>query len=229
VLKTLFPFDLNTTDIRSEIQFGHVKRNTHSNTSWDQAQFETSMHRWVDMSEADFGVALLNDCKYGYDAVEQMVRLTLLCGPIHPDPEADLGEHRFRYALRIHGGISDLAQVVKAAERFNNPIAIVGDMSVLCRETSDDFPSFSFAHVDQDNVTLETLKKAQDSEALVLRVYEHANMRAKVLISFGIPVASIRRVNLMEEHAEPLKLENNSVSLDMKPFEIVTLLITPLN
>lgn len=227
VLKTLFPFDLNTTDIRSEIQFGHVKRATHSNTSWDQAQFEASMHRWVDMSEANFGAALLNNCKYGYDAVEQMVRLTLLCGPVFPDPDADLGEHRFRYALYVHEGISDLAQVGLAAERFNNPVAVVGDTSQIAIEVKDKSTAFSFAQVDQDNVTLETVKKAEDSNDLVLRVFEHANMRAKAKITFGIPVASVQSINMMEENPAPLVIEDNSVTLDLRPFEIVTILITP--
>lgn len=225
LLKTSFPLDLNSTDLRSEIQFGHVTRNTHSNTSWDQAQYEASMHRWVDMSEADFGVALLNDSKYGYDAVEQTVRLTLLRAPVFPDPLADLGEHNFRYALRIHNGIADLAQVVLAAERFNNPIAVVGDMSLSADTATMAHKAFSFATVDADNVTLETLKKAEEDGDLILRVFEHANIRVKASIHFGLPIESICVVNLMEEGGEPMLVKNDTVSLDLRPFEIVTLKI----
>ncbi|WP_108396059.1 alpha-mannosidase [Devosia submarina] len=225
VLKAQFPFDLNTSEIRSEIQFGHVKRPTHRNTSWDKARFEASMHRWMDLSEADFGVALLNDCKYAYDCLEQSIRLTLVRGSTFPDPQADLGEHRLRYALFIHDGIADLADVHRAAERFNNPVAVVGTRTPVTAATPD-LTSFSFASVDQPNVTLETVKKAERSDALVLRLFEHANIRANATIHFGIPVKSVRPVNLMEEgQGAPLELRDNSITLNLRPFEIATLLI----
>nr|WP_314262376.1 glycoside hydrolase family 38 C-terminal domain-containing protein [uncultured Devosia sp.] len=225
VLKAQFPFDLNTSEIRSEIQFGHVKRPTHRNTSWDKARFEASMHRWVDLSEADFGVALLNDCKYAYDCLEQSVRLTLVRGSTHPDPEADRGEHRLHYALFVHEGVADLAEVHRAAERFNNPVAFVGSTQPASAADSK-FAAFSFASADLPNVTLETVKKAEKSDAVVLRVFEHANIRADATISFGIPVKSVRVVNLMEDgDSKPLELTGNAVSLALRPFEIATLLI----
>ena len=225
VLKALFPFDMNVSEIRSEIQFGHVKRATHRNTSWDRARFEASMHRWVDISEPDFGAAVLNDCKYGYDAVEQMVRITLLRGATFPDPTADFGEHRLRYALFVHDGLTDLEQVQLAAERFNNPIQAIGDTSARVTGPMSEGVSFSFAQVDADNVTLETVKKAEKSDDLVLRVFEHANRRVTARISFGTPVKSVRLVNLMEEGGEALVLDGNGVTLNLKPFEIATLLI----
>lgn len=225
VLKACFPLDLNTAEIRSEIQFGHVTRATHRNTSWDKARFEASMHRWVDMSEPDFGVALLNDCKYAYDAVEQLIRLTLLRGSTFPSPDADLGEHRLTYAMFIHDGIADLAQVHRAAERLNNPIAVTGSL-VPVAASGEDAGRFSFASVDVTNVTIETVKKAEVSSALVLRVFEHANRRATATIAFGLPVKSVRIVNLMEEAAgDPLPMTGNAVTLALRPFEIVSLLI----
>jgi len=225
VLKAQFPFDLNTSEIRSEIQFGHVARPTHRNTSWDKARFEASMHRWVDLSEADFGVALLNDCKYAYDCLEQSVRLTLVRGSTFPDPEADLGEHRLRYALFVHDGVADLASVHKAAERFNNPVAVIGSRAVAS-DRATELGQFSFASVDCANVALETVKKAEQSDAIVLRVFEHANMRAQASIRFGMDVKAVRIANLMEEGAgEPLSLNDNSVTLSLRPFEIATLII----
>lgn len=224
VLKAQFPFDLNTSEIRSEIQFGHVRRPTHRNTSWDKARFEASMHRWVDLSEADFGVSLLNDCKYGYDALEQSVRLTLLRGSTFPSPDADLGEHRLRYGLFVHEGVADIAAVHRAAERFNNPVAVTGALTPT--DATGAAGRFSFASADKDNLTLETVKKAETSDAIVLRIFEHANIRATTRISFGIPVKSVRLVNLMEEHpGEPLALDGNGVTLHLRPFEIATLLI----
>lgn len=225
VLKAQFPFDLNTSEIRSEIQFGHVKRPTHRNTTWDRARFEASMHRWVDLSEADFGVALLNDCKYAYDCLEQSVRLTLVRGSTFPSPDADLGDHRLRYALFVHDGVADLADVHRAAERFNNPVAVIGALTPAAA-ASKTFGRFSFASVDRANVTLETVKKAENSDALILRLFEHANIRAEATISFGLPVKSVRLVNLMEEEAsEPLEIRDNKVTLSLRPFEIATLAI----
>ncbi len=225
VLKAQFPFDLNTSEIRSEIQFGHVRRPTHRNTTWDRARFEASMHRWVDLSEADFGVALLNDCKYAYDCLEQSVRLTLVRGSTFPSPDADLGEHRLRYALFVHDGVADLADVHRAAERFNNPVAVIGSLKHASTAASE-FEQFSFAQADVDNITLETVKKAEKSDAVVLRIFEHANIRAEATITFGIPVKSVRSVNLMEEGgSKPLELKDNGVTMSLRPFEIATLLI----
>ncbi|QYO77157.1 alpha-mannosidase [Devosia salina] len=226
VLKAEFDFDLNASDIRSEIQFGHVTRPTHRNTSWDRARFEASMHRWVDMSEADFGVALINDCKYGYDAHEQKVRLTLVRGPSYPSPEADRGEHRLRYGLLVHAGLGDLHAVHRAAERFNNPVAVVGSPR-RSEATAGELAHFSLAAVDVDNVSIETVKKAERSDALVLRVFEHSNRRAETTLRFGLPPKSVRKVNLMEENAEaPLTLDGDAVVLSLRPFEIATLLVT---
>ena len=224
VLKAEFPFDLNVSEIRSEIQFGHVKRATHRNTSWDRARFEASMHRWVDISEPDFGAALLNDCKYGYDAVEQLVRLTLLRGATFPHPEADRGEHRLKYALFVHDGLRDFAEVPVAAERFNNPVAVVGDASAISEGPATS-ATFSFASVDKPNVTLETVKKAEKSDALVLRVFEHANARASATMSFGVPIRSAKLVNLMEEGGEPVEVTDNTITLNLRPFEIATVML----
>lgn len=220
VIKALFPFDLNVSEIRSEIQFGHVTRATHRNTSWDRARFEASMHRWVDMSEFDFGAAVINDCKYGYDAVDSMVRITLVRGSMYPYAEADRGEHRVRYGLLVHDGLRDLQQVHLAAERFNNPVAVIGDASMAGEAGG---ARFSFASVDSDCVTIETVKQAEDGKGLIVRVFEHANRRVAARISFGPKVTSVARVNLMEEGAEPVMLENNAVTLALRPFEISTL------
>lgn len=218
VLKAEFDFDLNVSEMRSEIQFGHVTRPTHRNTTWDRARFEASMHRWVDMSEPDFGVALVNDCKYACSAKEQTIGLTLVRGATHPHPLADEGEHRLRYALRPHAGTSDLETVHHAAEAFNNPLVLHGAPQAGT--------GFSFASSDAGNVALETLKRAEDGQGFILRLYEHANRRAAPTITFGLPVKSVRLVNLMEEEpSAPLTLTDNGVTLTLRPFEIATLRI----
>jgi alpha-mannosidase len=227
LLKTGFPFDLNVSETRAEIQFGHVKRPSHKNTSWDQARFETSMHRWVDMSEPDFGAALLNDCKYGYDAVEQTVRLTLLKGPNMPDPNADLGVHRFRYALLLHQGEQDLHHVVRAAERFNNPIMVHGPVETGATEQRELEKAFSFASADTASLTIETVKLSEVGNDAIVRIFEHANRRFTSRINFGLPVAHVAETDLMEHTAGPsYDIDSNAVELTFRPFEIKTLKVT---
>src|SRR3989442_838928 len=117
-LKAAFPVAVRSPRATYEIQFGHVERSTHTNTSWDQARFEVCAHRWADLGEAGYGVALLNDCKYGYDILGSVMRLSLLRAPTHPDPAADLGKHRFTYALMPHpGGFREAAGIRRAGGR----------------------------------------------------------------------------------------------------------------
>jgi alpha-mannosidase len=184
------------------------------------------MHRWVDLSEADFGAALLNDGKYGYDAVENMVRLSLLRVPIFPSPNADLGEHRFRYALFVHGGVADLEQVHLAAERFNNAVALIGDTRAQTKIAAKPDASFSFAQVDSNCVTIETVKQAESGNGIVLRIFEHANRRVTATVFFGVSVKSVKAVDLMESGGgTPLALVDQRVTLTLRPFEIATLLV----
>ncbi|MBS3980985.1 MAG: alpha-mannosidase [Rhodobacteraceae bacterium] len=223
VLKAVFPLDMNVSEVRSEIQFGHVTRPTHRNTTWDRARFEASMHRWIDMSEPDFGAALINDCKYAYDAHEQTIRLTLVRGTVHPHPQADQGEHRLRYALMLHDGLRDLDRVHHAAEALNNPVRLIGTPG-----TGGAAAAFSLVACDAPNVAIETVKKAEDDTGLILRLFEHSNRRASARLTFGIPVAAVYRVSLMEEGAEPVPLAaDGSVTLGLCPFEIATLRVIP--
>ena len=226
LLKASFPFDLNVFETRAEIQFGHVKRPSHRNTSWDQARFETSMHRWVDMSEPDFGAAIINDCKYGYDAFEHTLRVTLLKGPVEPDPKADLGLHRFRYALLLHEGEQDISTVVRAAERFNNPVLVRGKIETVPTDI-EHAESFSFARATNPNLTIETVKLAENGNGIILRIYEHANRRALSRLEFGRPVESVTEVDMMESAViSQHVVAENGIDLAFRPFEIKTLRAT---
>ena len=125
MLKVAFPVAVHTPTAAYEVQWGHVERPTHRNTSWDWARFETAAQKWVDVSEGDYGVSLLNDCKYGHDIQDNApdgttMRLSLLRSPTKPDPNADQGEHEFGYGLLLHAG--RLSHVtIDEAYAFNNP------------------------------------------------------------------------------------------------------------
>ena len=222
-LKALFPLDLNVAEARAEVQFGHVTRPTHSNTSWDAARFEACMHRWVDMSEPDFGAAILNDCKYGYSADGTTLGISLLKGPNYPDPDADLGAHQFRYALVLHSGERDIEQVVQAAERFNNPIRLLGDPSVDVT-TATEAEAFSFAQINTSEICIETVKAAQNGDGFILRLYETANRRSRARLSFGVEVDALQEVDMIEQFIDSrIEISGNTAELEFRPFEVKTL------
>ena len=140
-LKVAFPVAIRSSRATYEIQHGHIERPTVANTSWDEARFEVCAHRWADLSEAGYGVALINDCKYGYDIRGDVMRLSLLRGPGYPDPEADLGMHRFAYALLPHPGDFREAGVVEQAEAFNLPLTIRRRSGGVIRTDRDGGPA----------------------------------------------------------------------------------------
>ncbi len=216
LLKAAFPLAIRADSTTAEIQFGHVSRPTHRNTSWDQARFETSMQRWVDMSEPGLGVALLNDSKYGYDAKGNVVRLTLIKSPIFPWPEADQGEHRFRYALFLHDG--DRYSVHAEAESFNVPLRLIAGGA------GDGHP-VSLVEVLEGGASIEAVKKAEDGDAVVVRLWETEGRRQQSTLRFGRTWRRIRTANLLEQQGTTLATDASELTLPLAPFEIVTLLL----
>ncbi|MFD1252040.1 Mannosylglycerate hydrolase [Devosia equisanguinis] len=214
LLKTGFPLAIRTDVSRAETQFGHLTRPTHANTSWDKARFETSMHRWVDLSEADFGVAALNDCKYGYDAKGSTLRLTLVKSPVFPWPEADQGEHRLRYALLVHAG--DLQAVHNAATAFNQPLRLLSGSATTA-------PSLTaLATLSSDQIAIETVKQSEDGKRTVLRLWETQNQAGAVTLT--LPNATrISETDLYETDTSLLADSANTIDLTFKPFEIKTI------
>jgi len=197
-----------------EIQFGHVQRPTHYNTTYDMARFEVPAHKWADLSEPDFGVALLNDCKYGYAAHENVLRLSLLRAPTHPDPEADRGLHTFAYALFPHAGSPQAAAVTEQALRFNVPL--------LLAATDAPEASHCFIQVDNPALIIDSVKKAEESDALIVRLYEARGTRGAARLSTSLPLRSAALTNLLEDEIGALRCDDKRVELNFKPFEIIT-------
>ncbi len=223
-LKVAFPVDVHAARATYEIQFGHLERPTHANTSWDVARFEVCAHRWADLSEPGYGVALLNDCKYGYDIRGNVMRLSLLRAPGWPDPESDRGTHHFSYALFPHAGDLREAGVIAEAEAFNVPLVVIQSASGGNAAGSvNPMGRASLVHADRPNVTIEAVKKADREDALVVRVTEAWGTRGRVRISTTVSVESAQRVDLLERDGEPVPCDDGTVELDLKPFEIVTL------
>jgi alpha-mannosidase len=219
LLKAAFPVAINSPRATYEIQYGHTERPTHYNTGWDLARFEVCAQKWADLSEGDYGVALLNDCKYGHDINGNTLRLTLLRSPKAPDPEADMGHHTFTYALLPHGGDIREGEVVENAYALNSP--------PIARALTANKPGVlplerSFFEVDNAAVFIEAIKRAEKEEAIVVRLYEAHNTRGTVTLMTTLPVKKAWLCDLMEANVFELPLANGEVTLPIHPFEIVT-------
>lgn len=221
MLKVAFPVDVLAPQATYEIQWGNVQRPTHRNTSWDWARFETCAHKWVDLSEGDYGVSLLNDCKYGHDIRDHIMRITLLRSPTAPDPMADYGEHQFKYSLYPHTGLWD-EETQREAYLLNDPI-IVYKSNIDYQKSEEQISNLqSLVTVSSPNVVIETIKRAEDGDGIILRLYESQRKRGPVQVKLGFAVESAWETNLLEENESELSVENDSISLNLKPYQIMT-------
>ncbi|MFD0293288.1 alpha-mannosidase [Streptomyces sp. NPDC127118] len=222
VLKAAFPLDVHAERSTSEIQFGHVHRPTHDNTGWDAARFEICAHRWLRVAEPGYGVTLLNDSTYGHDVTRTphpsglgtTVRLTLLRAPHSPDPETDLGRHRFRYALAPGGGITD---AVREGLALNLPLR-AAVAPVLPSLVDTGHPA----------VTVESVKLAEDRGGdVIVRLYESAGGRAGTTLRVGFPVVRAQVTDLLERPLHEADTDEHGLVLSLRPFQILTLRLTP--
>ena len=225
LLKVAFPVDVLAPLATYEIQWGNVQRGTHHNTSWDWARFETCAQKWGDLSEGDYGVSLLNDCKYGHDIHDHVLRLTLLRSPTMPDPTADLGEHQFKYRLYPHRG-SWHEGTEREAYLLNDPIIVFrSDRGPKAEDrdssTVNGLPSM--VSVSAPNVIIETVKGAEDGDGIIVRLYESQRKRGPVQLRAGFEMEAAWETNLLEENESALRVENDTIQLDLIPYQIMTL------
>jgi alpha-mannosidase len=215
LLKVAFPTVVRAQRATYEMQFGVAERPTHYSTVWDAARYEVPGHRFADLSEPGFGVAVLTDCKYGYSTYGGTMRVSLLRAPREPDPEADLGAHEFAYALFPHAGDWRQAGVVGEAAAFNARLLWTpGRAQPRC-----------FARVD-GGLVLDTIKRAENGDGLILRLYEPHGASGRARLTVELPGQTATPCNLLEEPvAEPIALDEGTVELLYRPFEIVTLLV----
>ena len=219
LLKADFPVDVNAVKATFDIQFGNIERVTHENTLWDFAQFESCAHKWADLSDNSFGLAVLNDCKYGYSAKDGHIALTLLRSANDPQPKQDCTHHTFTYSLYPHAGPAAISRVVQEGYSLNCPL-----YTMFSNAQKGAWPErFSLACVDADNIILETVKRAEDSDALILRLYETWNRATDCSIRFGRLMEMAAQCDMMEENEALLQVEGNRLRLHFRPFEIKTL------
>ncbi len=215
LLKVEFPVDVNAVEATYDIQFGNIKRPTHKNTSWDMAKFEVCGHKWADISEGGYGVSILNDCKYGHAIHDGNMALTLIKSGIEPNPTTDQEEHFFTYSILPHRGSWEEGETHNQAYMLNVPIYSAVGGSGGNREQS-------LMDVSSDNVILETVKKAEDGQGVIVRLYEYENRRNDVTISLDGDAKEVFECNLMEDIMGEIPVEDNSFTFPIKPFEIKT-------
>jgi alpha-mannosidase len=216
LLKVHFPVNIHSDEATFDIQFGNVTRKVHTNTSWDMARFESCGQKWIDLSEGHYGVSLLNDCKYGHSVKDGNMAITLIKSGIEPNPTTDQEEHFFTYAIYLHAESWKLGETVYEAAKLNQPTYVVkGGIPGTTR---------SYVSADKSNVIIETIKKAEDGNGIIIRMYECENALTKVHISLE-KVSSIKLIeecNLLEEKEEEIPVLGDGFNITIKPYEIKT-------
>ncbi|XP_077973179.1 alpha-mannosidase 2C1-like [Styela clava] len=220
-LKVEFPWNIHSTKATHEVQFGHLERPNHQNTSWDSARFEVWAHKWADLSEYNCGVAILNDCKYGYSTFGSTMRLSLLRSPKAPDDNADMGEHEFTYEVMPHSKSLQESGVIKQAFQLNNPLrAFEGKVE----------NDLKLANLNTDAVILDTCKKSDvHKDAMLLRLYEAFGSSTECEITLSNScIKKVERCNILEEPKESCDIEineNHSFTSSFSPFQIQSFLV----
>lgn len=213
LLKVAFPVNVRSTEATYDIQYGNVKRPTHWNTSWDAARFETVGHQWADLSDRGYGVSLMNDCKYGYDIKNNVIRLSLIKCAIHPDTEADQGYHTFTYSLYPHAGDWLQGDTVRSAWALNNPLRTSEGVQTT--------PSLSMFRLSRDTAMISCVKKSEDHNKLIVRVHDFSGTRSPLTLESDFLIASWRECNLMEQPEGEASTESR-ISFVLEPYEIRT-------
>ena len=218
LLKAAFPVDVLSRNATYEVQYGAIERPTHFSNSIDRAKFEVPGHRWIDLSESDYGVSLLNDCKYGFNTHENVMRISLLRSPMDPDPVADQGHHSFTYSMYPHAETWREAETVRRAYELNAPLLVQA-----VEASAGSVPAVAGSmSVDKPEVVIDAVKKAEDSDAVIVRVYESHGGRGPVKLTFADAPSSVTECDLMEENDTAVELSGDTVSFFIKPWEIRT-------
>lgn len=226
LLKVAFPLAVHAERARFEVQFGHVERATHRNTSWEVAKFEMPAQRWADLSEGGQGAALVNDSKYGYDVRDNVLRMTLLRSPRAPDPQADVGRHVFSYALLPHRGDYRAARVVEAATALNSRLfAVALDSGRRSRKKAAvATPGGPLVACSSPDVMVDTVKRADEGgDQFVVRLYEAHRTRGQAHLRLSRPVQRAWLCDLHEDAIEPLRVDKTGVRFRYRPFELLTI------
>jgi alpha-mannosidase len=238
LLKFAWPVDVHADHVVRHVQYGHVRTPIHTNTTWDAARFEVCAHHWIDVGEPGFGVALLNDGRYGHDVTRTRgphgestttMRLTLLKGATYPDPRADLGRHRVTCSVLAHPGKFRKEGLIAEGYRLNTPVRFAAGEAVSGVATHQRDP---VVRVDHPAVVVEAVKAAEDGSGdVVVRLYESFGGRATATVQVPSGFSNARLTDFLEEDPPPDPaphlevLDGTSLRLSLRPFQIATIVL----
>ncbi len=219
LLKAAFPLAASGPFATYEIPYGTIERPTTRNNTIEKAKFEVPALRWADLGDGQHGMSLMNQTKYGYDAVGNVLRLSLLRGATWPDPEADQGHQHFNYAIYPHAGDWKQALSVRHGYNFNYRLK-----AMQVESHTGELPQrHSFAGIHNDNVVLTAMKRSEDGKGLVLRFYESAGKGGNVILNVPAGATSATIVNMMEKpEGSSLTVTGDKVTVPVTPYEIQT-------
>lgn len=221
LLKAEFPVNINAVKAVYDIQFGAAERTAVNNTPWDTAMFEVCGHKFADYSEYNYGVSLLNDCKYGYGIKDGKMTLTLLRSPTDPNADADKGSHKFTYSLMPHSGDYREAGIIRAAYELNEPMT-----AVKIKKQAGVLPSeYSLLSVNAKNIIVETVKPAEDGNGVIVRAYEAFNQKTDAELKPGFKFSKAYICDMLENVEKELPVKDGALQAGFKPYEIVTVRI----
>ncbi|KIW66412.1 hypothetical protein PV04_05748 [Phialophora macrospora] len=232
-LKVEFPVDVTNTEANYETQYGIIRRPTHYNTSWDMAKFEVCCHKFADLSEAEYGVSILNDSKYGFATCGNLMRLSLLRAPKAPDAHADMGRHHIKWAVMPHQGALT-SDTVRAAYNFNHPLTLVS--LVDDKPVKELFNAVSVAGA--KSLVLDCVKRGEDDEdvsrgeltrrkgqSVIVRIYESLGGKSRGVIETTLPIKKVYETNVLEDDGKEVAISGKnkiSIAIELRPFEVKT-------
>jgi len=223
LLKAAFPLAASSNNATYEIAYGTIERPTTRNNSWEETRFEVAALRWADLGDGRHGFSLINESKYGYDAKDNVLRLSLLRSPTSPDPNADQGHHHFTYSLYPHGGDWKQALTERRGYEYNYRLTATQVMP----HTGSLPLEYSYVSVQPENVVLTALKKAEDADGLILRMFEWAGKSGDVKIKVPPRATAATVTNLMEKPEKGnVKVVNDTVTVPIHPYEILTVQVS---
>ena len=223
MLRTAFPINVVTDKVECDIQFGSIKRSTTENTSWQHAQFEICAQKWVDVSQSDYGAAVLNNGKYGYRVKDTTIDVNLLRSPCYPDTNADYGKHAFTYALYPHKGGRAEAKVSEHAYALNMPLTVVkvGSDGQIESKSSAQLMQFD----NGGSAVIENIKAAEDGKGIILRVYESSGADCSFTLTPNFRFQRASVVDMIEREVTECSVMSGVISADLKPFQILSIKI----
>lgn len=232
-LKVEFPVDVINNEASYETQYGIVKRPTHYNTTWDMAKFEVCCHKFADLSEHGYGVSVINDSKYGFATVGNLMRLSLLRSPKAPDAHADMGTHTIRWAILPHQGALS-STTVRTAHNFNNPLRVKAAPADSVKATLSTQP---VKLTGDSSLILDCIKRGEDDEdisqddnipkrkgkSVILRIYDSLGGHSRGTISTIWKVQKVTKTNVLEDDLEDVSVaDDGSFDIKLRPFEVAT-------